>query len=73
MVLEAFRLALKYMTPVIVLSDGGLSNASEPWKMIVLASLMDDINGTGTNLARATGVGLWQVGNVVKIECKNSE
>ena len=33
MVLEAFRLALKYMTPVIVLSDGGLSNASEPWKI----------------------------------------
>jgi len=31
--LEAFRLALKYMTPVIVLSDGGLSNASEPWKI----------------------------------------
>ena len=31
MVLEAFRLALKYMTPVIVLSDGGLANASEPW------------------------------------------
>lgn len=33
MVLEAFRLALKYMTPVIVLSDGGLANASEPWKI----------------------------------------
>jgi len=32
-VLEAFRLALKYMTPVIVLSDGGLANASEPWKI----------------------------------------
>ncbi|MBC8257813.1 MAG: 2-oxoacid:acceptor oxidoreductase subunit alpha [SAR324 cluster bacterium] len=33
MVLEAFRIALKYMTPVIVLSDGGLANASEPWKI----------------------------------------
>jgi len=33
MVLEAFRLALKYMTPVIVLSDGGLANAAEPWKI----------------------------------------
>ena len=33
MVLEAFRLAMKYMTPVIVLSDGGLANASEPWKI----------------------------------------
>jgi len=32
-VLEAFRIALKYMTPVIVLSDGGLANSSEPWKI----------------------------------------
>ena len=28
---EAARLAVKYMTPVIVLSDGYISNASEPW------------------------------------------
>ncbi len=32
-VLEAFRIAIKFMTPVIVLSDGGLANASEPWKV----------------------------------------
>ena len=32
-VLEAFRIAIKFMTPVIVLSDGGLANASEPWKI----------------------------------------
>jgi len=30
-VLEAFRLAVKYMTPVVVLSDGYLANSSEPW------------------------------------------
>jgi 2-oxoglutarate ferredoxin oxidoreductase subunit alpha len=30
-VLEAFRIAVKYMTPVIVLSDSYLANSSEPW------------------------------------------
>jgi 2-oxoglutarate ferredoxin oxidoreductase subunit alpha len=29
--LEAFRLAVTYMTPVIVLSDSYLANSSEPW------------------------------------------
>ena len=29
--LEAFKLAVKYMTPVIILSDGYLANSSEPW------------------------------------------
>ncbi len=29
--LEAFKLAVKYMTPVIVLSDGYIANSSEPW------------------------------------------
>ena len=41
MVLEAFRIALKYMTPVIVLSDGGLANASEPWKIPEVDQLPD--------------------------------
>ena len=40
-VLEAFRIALKYMTPVIVLSDGGLANASEPWKIPEVDQLPD--------------------------------
>ncbi|MCC6195733.1 MAG: 2-oxoacid:acceptor oxidoreductase subunit alpha [Burkholderiales bacterium] len=31
--IEAFRLALKYMTPVILLSDGGIGNAAEPWRI----------------------------------------
>jgi 2-oxoglutarate ferredoxin oxidoreductase subunit alpha len=30
-ILEAFRIAVKYMTPVIVLSDGYIANSSEPW------------------------------------------
>ena len=41
MVLEDFRIALKYMTPVIVLSDGGLANASEPWKIPEIDQLPD--------------------------------
>ncbi|MCP5381942.1 MAG: 2-oxoacid:acceptor oxidoreductase subunit alpha [Kordiimonadaceae bacterium] len=31
--IEAVRLATKYMTPVMVLSDGYIANASEPWKL----------------------------------------
>ena len=30
---EACRIALKYMTPVMFLSDGYLANGSEPWKI----------------------------------------
>jgi len=33
MALEAFRIATKYMTPVIYLSDGYLANGSEPWRI----------------------------------------
>jgi len=31
--IEAVRIATKYMTPVIVLTDGYLANASEPWQI----------------------------------------
>jgi 2-oxoglutarate ferredoxin oxidoreductase subunit alpha len=31
--IEAFRIAVKYMTPVILLSDGGIGNAAEPWRI----------------------------------------
>jgi 2-oxoglutarate ferredoxin oxidoreductase subunit alpha len=31
--LEASRVAIKYMVPVIVLSDGYLANGAEPWKI----------------------------------------
>ena len=33
MVVEAFRIAIRYMTPVFVLSDGYVANNSEPWKI----------------------------------------
>ena len=31
--IEAVRIALKYRTPVILLSDGYLANGSEPWHL----------------------------------------
>src|SRR5437763_5476628 len=31
--LEASRIAIKYMVPVIVLSDGYLANGAEPWRI----------------------------------------
>ncbi len=37
--LEASRIALKYMVPVIVLSDGYLANGAEPWKIPTLEDL----------------------------------
>ncbi len=37
--LEACRLALKYMVPVIVLTDGYLGNGSEPWRIPALSEL----------------------------------
>ena len=39
--IEAARLALKYMTPVMYLSDGFLANGAEPWKIPDLADLPD--------------------------------
>ncbi len=33
MAIEASRLALKYMAPVLLLTDGYLANGSEPWKI----------------------------------------
>jgi 2-oxoglutarate/2-oxoacid ferredoxin oxidoreductase subunit alpha len=37
--IEAARIALKYMTPVMLLTDGYLANAAEPWKLPELAKL----------------------------------
>ncbi|WED43864.1 2-oxoacid:acceptor oxidoreductase subunit alpha [Legionella cardiaca] len=38
-IFEAFTLAIKYMTPVIVLLDAYLANAAEPWKIPAVESL----------------------------------
>ncbi len=37
--IEAARLALKYRTPVMLMSDGYLANGSEPWKLPEVDSL----------------------------------
>jgi len=39
--IEAVRIALKYRTPVILLSDGYLANGAEPWKLPDVDSLPD--------------------------------
>jgi len=39
--IEAARIAVKYRTPVILLSDGSLANGSEPWHIPATASLPD--------------------------------
>jgi 2-oxoglutarate ferredoxin oxidoreductase subunit alpha len=39
--IEATRLAIKYRTPVIILSDGYLANGSEPWRIPDLSELPD--------------------------------
>ncbi len=51
--IEASRLALKYRTPVILLTDGYLANGSEPWLLPDVDSLPDisvefatELNGT---------------------------
>lgn len=37
--IEAVRIATKYMTPVIILTDGYLANGSEPWKLPAIDQL----------------------------------
>jgi 2-oxoglutarate ferredoxin oxidoreductase subunit alpha len=38
-VLEAVRIAIQHMTPVILLSDGYIANGAEPWKFPTVESL----------------------------------
>jgi 2-oxoglutarate ferredoxin oxidoreductase subunit alpha len=37
---EAWRLAVRYMTPVMLLTDGYIANGSEPWRIPSVSSLM---------------------------------
>ncbi|HEX5671982.1 MAG TPA: 2-oxoacid:acceptor oxidoreductase subunit alpha, partial [Acidimicrobiia bacterium] len=39
--IEAARIALKYMTPVVLLSDNHVANSSEPWKLPMVEDLPD--------------------------------
>ncbi len=41
MTIEASRLALKYMTPVILLTDGYIAQGTEPWKIPTMDELPD--------------------------------
>ncbi|MGA4669408.1 2-oxoacid:acceptor oxidoreductase subunit alpha [Propionibacteriaceae bacterium Y1923] len=55
--LEACRIAIKYRTPVIMLSDGYLGNGAEPWQVPDLASIepIDPGFATGPNSVAADG------------------
>ena len=63
--IEAVRIALKYRTPVFLLSDGYLANGSEPWKLPSVDDLPDistsfatepNGNGDGSDGAGSGGV-----------------
>jgi len=47
---EAARVALKYMTPVVLLTDGYLANGSEPWKIPNL----DDMGAIDVEFAKGS-------------------
>jgi 2-oxoglutarate ferredoxin oxidoreductase subunit alpha len=51
--IEAARIAVRYRTPVIVLSDTFLSNSSEPWRL----PDVDDLPLIEPNFAKANGAG----------------
>jgi len=54
--LEAFRMAVTYMTPVIILSDGYIANSSEPW----LIPDVDSLEKTEVKFANPVEVGEFQ-------------
>ena len=37
--IEAWRIAVRFMTPVMLLSDGYIANGSEPWRIPDLSEL----------------------------------
>jgi 2-oxoglutarate ferredoxin oxidoreductase subunit alpha len=49
MTLEAARIALKYMTPVLLLTDGYIGQATEPWKIPDIEELPDMTPAFETN------------------------
>ena len=54
MAIEATRIALRHMTPVILLADGYLSNAAEPWLIPDVGSI-DAIEHNQASARRAKG------------------
>ena len=74
--IEAWHVATRYMTPVVIMSDGYIANGAEPWKIPDVSSLPTievshptEFNGDDSflpykrdeNLARAMGVA-WNSG-----------
>jgi 2-oxoglutarate/2-oxoacid ferredoxin oxidoreductase subunit alpha len=56
--MEAVRIAVKYRTPVIILSDGYLANGSEPWRIPEVAGLpklRNEFSFSSPNEWRGTG------------------
>ncbi|MGJ6980084.1 2-oxoacid:acceptor oxidoreductase subunit alpha [Aestuariimicrobium soli] len=60
--IEAVRIAVKYRTPVVMLSDGYLGNGAEPWKLPDLADIpaIDPGFATETNATDAQGKPVFQ-------------
>ena len=56
--IEAARIALKYMTPVILLSDGYIANSSEPWRL----PDVNDLPDIGVEFAEAGNEGFLPYG-----------
>ena len=54
--IEAANIAVKFMTPVIVLSDGFIANASEPWRLPSLDDLPDGHVGRGNGNGNGDGL-----------------
>ena len=52
--LEAWRIAVRYMTPVIVLSDAYMANGSEPWR---IPDASRTCRGSRSSIRRAAGDG----------------
>ena len=57
--MEACRIAVQYMTPVILLTDGYIANAAEPWAVPDPASFapfpvkfLEELNGAGEHAGR---------------------
>src|SRR5690606_17019818 len=50
-VYEAARIAVGHMTPVFVLSDGYIANASEPWKYLQ-SNVLTEINTNRTDVEK---------------------
>jgi 2-oxoglutarate ferredoxin oxidoreductase subunit alpha len=56
---EGVRLALKYRTPVIVLTDGYLANGSEPWRFPAVEELADISVPFAESLNHESSDGTW--------------